>query len=280
MTTPAIVAAAGPNERRTAAKSTATEATPSERLAAAGCSTRRARRARTDRPMTIVESGGLSIVMKLGGVERAEEPGRPALRRRLGGHRVVGVRVAADGQVGEVEERREGHDPDERRAGPRSARSRPAAHAEQATEGAGVPGGGIGAGAGDGAHAGTPVVVGRGSRRRGPAIQRAEEEEAADRGGERSRRPGRPARRAGRPRGPGRARTADGDRRDGEGDAERDEPADLVAEDAGAVAHGEREAPVGGRVADRGDEKGDGVGERRARRPSGARRRQRRRRRC
>jgi len=36
---------------------------------------------RTDRPMTMVESGGLSTVMKLDASKLAEEPGRPALRR-------------------------------------------------------------------------------------------------------------------------------------------------------------------------------------------------------
>ena len=63
MTSPAIVAAAGPKERRTAAYRTPTVATP-----ARACGRSRLHelspKTRTDRPMSIVESGGLSMVMK------------------------------------------------------------------------------------------------------------------------------------------------------------------------------------------------------------------------
>ncbi len=63
ITTPAIVAAAVPNERRTAAKSTATEATPMRASGSRMLHDERPK-TRTDSPMTIVERAGLSIVMK------------------------------------------------------------------------------------------------------------------------------------------------------------------------------------------------------------------------
>ena len=63
MTTPAMTAAAGPNERRTMTNRTATVATP------ASASGRRmlhelSPNRRTERPMTMVARGGLSTVMK------------------------------------------------------------------------------------------------------------------------------------------------------------------------------------------------------------------------
>ncbi len=64
MTTPAIVAAAGPKDRRTARYRTTTVATP---MSASGARMLHGLKpkTRTDRPMIIVPSGGLSTVMKL-----------------------------------------------------------------------------------------------------------------------------------------------------------------------------------------------------------------------
>ena len=115
MTTPAIVAATGPKLRFTIAKRTATVAMPQSASGRRMLHDDRPKR-RTDRPMEPSSpSGGLSTVMKLAGVDRAEEPGAPALRRRERGGRVVRVRESADGEVREVEHRGEERDADVRR---------------------------------------------------------------------------------------------------------------------------------------------------------------------
>ncbi len=64
ITTAAIVAAAGPNERLTATNRTPTVATPAR---ASGSRTLKelSPKSRTESPITIVDSGGLSTVMKL-----------------------------------------------------------------------------------------------------------------------------------------------------------------------------------------------------------------------
>ena len=64
ITTAAISPATGPNDRRTAWKSTITVATPASACGARMLSGLRPN-SRTESPMSIVESGGLSTVMKL-----------------------------------------------------------------------------------------------------------------------------------------------------------------------------------------------------------------------
>ena len=64
MTAPAITAATGPNDRLTTANSTTTVATPA-RASGRRMLQELSPNSRTDRPMSIVASGGLSIVMKL-----------------------------------------------------------------------------------------------------------------------------------------------------------------------------------------------------------------------
>ena len=63
MTTAAMSAATGPKDRFTARNSTPTVATPASASGARIVHELRPK-IRTDRPMTIVESGGLSTVMK------------------------------------------------------------------------------------------------------------------------------------------------------------------------------------------------------------------------
>ena len=81
----AISAAAGPNERRTTVKSS--EHRCRRRGAPAGSRMLHelSPKSRTDRPISIVASGRLVDGDEVRGVERAEEPGAPALRRRLRG---------------------------------------------------------------------------------------------------------------------------------------------------------------------------------------------------
>ena len=116
-TAPAMTAAAGPNDRFTARKRTPTVPTPAS---ASGSRTLHELRpkSRTERPMTIVESGGLSTVMKLAA---SNEPKNQADQLCDAGQRrgrVVGVGVAADGQVPDVQDGRQGQDAKERGADP------------------------------------------------------------------------------------------------------------------------------------------------------------------
>ena len=76
MTTPAIVAATGPNWRRTVQNRSATVATPASAWGRRMLHELSPNR-RTERPMIIVPSGGLSTVMKLAA---SNEPKNQALQ--------------------------------------------------------------------------------------------------------------------------------------------------------------------------------------------------------
>ena len=75
-TSAAMIPAAAPNDRRTARNSTKTEATP---MSASGKRMLHELRPkiRTDRPITMVDSGGLSTVMKF---EASMEPKNQAVQ--------------------------------------------------------------------------------------------------------------------------------------------------------------------------------------------------------
>ncbi len=121
ITTPAIVARGRSEERRPRGRGSPRR--HAHQAWGRGSSTRRGRRCGPRAPSPRGE-GRLVDRNEAGGVERAEETGRPALRGRLGGHRVVGVGVAADREVHEIEDRGEAsHAPSAGRA-QASARSR------------------------------------------------------------------------------------------------------------------------------------------------------------
>ena len=63
---------------------------------------------RTDRPISMIASGGLSTVMKLAASTEPKNQADQLWERGQGSGRVVRVRVAADRQVPEVEDRRQG----------------------------------------------------------------------------------------------------------------------------------------------------------------------------
>ena len=117
--------AAGPNHRRTAAYSTPTQATPSS---ACGTSTLQelTPKIRPDSSITHSEAGVLSTVMKLDGVEGAEEERLPAPGPGVdrGGVEVVGPAVPAE--VDQVQERGQRQQPDQGGPGPARVGVRPA----------------------------------------------------------------------------------------------------------------------------------------------------------
>ena len=113
-----MTAAAGPNERFTARKSTPTVRHADERLGQQDAPRADRPKSRTERPMTIVESGGLSTVMKLLASKLPKNQADQLCDAGQRGRRVVRVGVAADGQVPDVQDGRERENPQRARAGP------------------------------------------------------------------------------------------------------------------------------------------------------------------
>ena len=116
-TAPAMSPAAGPNQRRTAAYSSSTDATPST---ACGASSDHELNPNifADSSSTHSEAGVLSTVMKLDESNEPKKNGLPRLRPRLhrGGVEVVGVAVPAE--VPQVQQRGEGEQAEQGGPGP------------------------------------------------------------------------------------------------------------------------------------------------------------------
>ena len=218
---------------------------------------------RTERPISIVASGGLSTVMKFAGSSEPKNQADQLCEAASAARRVVGVGVAADRQVDEVEDRRERQHAELARAGPRR---RPRSTADQA-DGRPRRAGGrrrsgearVRGGSGDGGHDWLLFEGGDGSRTaergRGAIHERRRRNRATVASALATTRT---ASSTSRPAsGATSAEQRDGARGDGERDAEGDEAGGLVADERRPATDAERQAPVGGRVADRRDDERD-----------------------